>query len=526
MFKKYFTPILLIIISLLSVGLFLYHLTISPPSLNADEATNAYDAYSILKTGKDQYGTFLPLRFKSFGDYKLPLLTYLAIPFIKIFGLNELAIRLVNLPFVFFFPIIVYLLANELFGKKLISLTASFLAAFSPGLQLLGRQAHEGYLTAFFMTTTFYFFIKFIKNKKINFFLLFNLFFLISLFGYHSARVWIGFFFLIIIYFIYKKIFPLKNLVIFLGFISIFLITDYFYKPTRVANLLIFNNQGFTSKMKELQNESKYPFLYNKLTVGVTEILNHYLVYFSPQFLVIEGDKNYRFGFPGVSPITYLEYIFIFVGLYYLFKNKEKFRHLILLSFLFSPLSGSLTWADQSITRTIFIFIPIFLISSYGVVNFFNKKNLSLSVILVTCYLIFLFYSWDFYLHHYPKRAIVLRSWQAGYKQLADYIKNNYHKFDRFYITKKNGQPYIFLLFYLQYPPEKYQKIALLSPPDEYGFGQVNGFDKFYFELWPITNKNRYAIIGYPDDFDLKNEKNLKEIKIQTETIFLIKEVD
>ena len=85
-------------------------MNVSPPALNADEVTNAYDAYSILKTGKDQYGNFMPLRFKSFGDYKLPLLTYLAIPFIKIFGLTETGIRMVNFPFVLFFPIVFNLL--------------------------------------------------------------------------------------------------------------------------------------------------------------------------------------------------------------------------------------------------------------------------------------------------------------------------------------------------------------------------------------------------------------------------------
>ena len=118
MLKKYLTPILLILISLLSVTLFLYKLNVSPPALNADEATNAYDAYSILKTGKDQYGNFMPLRFKSFGDYKLPLLTYLAVPFIKIFGLTETGIRMVNFPFVLLFPIIIFLLTQELFNKK------------------------------------------------------------------------------------------------------------------------------------------------------------------------------------------------------------------------------------------------------------------------------------------------------------------------------------------------------------------------------------------------------------------------
>ena len=149
MFKKYLTPILLIIISLLSVGLFLYKMNVSPPALNADEVTNAYDAYSILKTGKDQYGNFMPLRFKSFGDYKLPLLTYLAIPFIKIFGLTETGIRMVNFPFVLFFPMVVFLLTQELFNKKNISLLAAFLSAFAPGLQLLGRQGSESFLTSF-----------------------------------------------------------------------------------------------------------------------------------------------------------------------------------------------------------------------------------------------------------------------------------------------------------------------------------------------------------------------------------------
>lgn len=525
MIKKKLSIIILIVIAIFSTSLFLFKLTSSPPFLNADEATNAYDAYSILKTGKDQYGNFLPLRFKSFGDYKLPLLTYLAIPWIKFFGLNELAIRFVNLPFVFLFPFVVYFLTQELFRKKLISLIASFLIAFAPGLQLLNRQAHEGYLTAFFLTTSFYFFIKSIKLKKNTHYLLFNIIFLIALFGYHSTRIWIGFFFLWIIYFLLKKIFNLKHLIIYLLIITFFLITDFIYSPTRINNLLFFNNIGFNLKINELRSEGGSRIMYNKLTVGLKELINQYLVYFSPQFLIIEGDKNYRFGFPGTSPITVVEYIFLFIGLYFLFKNKEKWRYFILTSLLFSPISGSLTWAGQSVTRTIFIFIPILIIAAYGFYYFTYKKNFSLSLILTTCYLILLFYSWEFYLYHYPKRAIVIRSWQAGYKELASYIKENYNKFDKFYITKKNGQPYIFLLFYLKYPPEKYQKIAQLTPPDKYGFGQVEQFDKFYFEMKPIKEKNNYVIIGFPDDFDLKTEKNLKEIKIGTETIFLIKEV-
>ncbi|MBI5123210.1 hypothetical protein HZA75_05115, partial [Candidatus Roizmanbacteria bacterium] len=176
------------------------------------------------------------------------------------------------------------------------------------------------------------------------------------------------------------------------------------------------------------------------------------------------------------------------------------------------------------ITRSIFIFIPISIIVAYGVINFFYKKHFAFILLFVICYLLFNFYSWDFYFNHYPKRAVVLRSWQAGYKELTNYIKTNYNRFDKFYITKKNGQPYIFLLFYLQYPPEKYQKESSLSSADEYGFGQVEKFDKYVFNLPNDKNIKNSVTIGFPDDFSDIEKPYLKEIKVGTEIIFYIKE--
>ncbi len=499
-------------------------MNVSPPALNADEAANAYDAYSILKTSKDQYGNFMPLRFKSFGDYKLPLLTYLAVPFIKIFGLTETGIRMVNFPFVFLFPIIIFLLTQELFNKKKVSLLAAFLSAFAPGLQLLGRQAHEGFLTAFFLTLLSYLFIRLIKKSSMINYSLFFVTILVSLFGYHFSRLWAGFYFLLFLFFSFKKKLSKLTVLIFIIVLFLFSFTDLIYKPTRIKNLLFFNNIGFSLKINELRSEGGSRLFYNKLTIGAKDLSFEYLKYFSPQFLSINGDENVRFGFPGVSPITTLEYLFIFIGLYYLFKNKEKWRYLILLMLLFSPFSAALSWAGESITRSIFIFIPIFIISAYGIMNFLNKKSAIFYLILLIFYFLSLFYSWDFYLNHYPKRAVVLRSWQVGYKELSNYIKTNYNRFDKFYITKKNGQPYIYLLFYLQYPPEIYQRDSSLSSADQYGFGQVEKFDKFIFDL-PIGKVTDSVVIGFPDDFSDIEKSHLKEIKVGTEIIFYIKEI-
>ncbi len=73
-----------------------YALDKSPPSLGFDEAALGYNAYSIMLTGKDEYGNFLPLSLRSFNDYKPALYAYLSIPFIKIFGLNANSVRAVS----------------------------------------------------------------------------------------------------------------------------------------------------------------------------------------------------------------------------------------------------------------------------------------------------------------------------------------------------------------------------------------------------------------------------------------------
>ncbi len=155
-----------------------------------------------------------------------------------------------------------------------------------------------------------------------------------------------------------------------------------------------------------------------------------------------------------------------------------------------------------------------------------NRKVIVFNIVLIE--FIFLFYSWNFYLNHYYKRGVVTFSMQCGYKQLSSYIEKNYNKFDNFYISPEHGQPYIFLLFYNKYPPLKYQKQAMLTSPDKYGFGQVEKFDKFIFSLTGSSGKKNVSLIAYPHDFQGLSPKQLlkiKKIKIGKDDIFWIHEV-
>ena len=73
----------------------IYDLQNNPPALNQDEAVNGYDAYALGNTWKDHHGASFPQpMLESFSDWTSPLITYITIPFVKVFGLSEFSIRL------------------------------------------------------------------------------------------------------------------------------------------------------------------------------------------------------------------------------------------------------------------------------------------------------------------------------------------------------------------------------------------------------------------------------------------------
>src|SRR3990167_10599272 len=88
------THIYLILILFVSTLFRLWGLGKIPEGFHADEAAFGYNAYSLLKTGKDEYGKVIPLVLRSFDDYKGAIYSYLTVPFVALFGLNEFSVRL------------------------------------------------------------------------------------------------------------------------------------------------------------------------------------------------------------------------------------------------------------------------------------------------------------------------------------------------------------------------------------------------------------------------------------------------
>ena len=121
-----------------------------PPGLNQDEASAGYEAWSLLHYGTDRNGWSWPVLFVAWGSGQNVLYSYLSIPLIALFGLNETVLRV---PAALFGCLSLPLFAA--LGKKLrgeeFSLWALAALALNPWHTGISRWALESNLLPFWL---------------------------------------------------------------------------------------------------------------------------------------------------------------------------------------------------------------------------------------------------------------------------------------------------------------------------------------------------------------------------------------
>src|SRR3989338_1471424 len=199
--KNYWPTILLACIFFLAAFLPFGHLGQTPPSLDWDETAHGYNAYSILKTGKDEYGYKSPLSFRSFDDYKPPIYTYLVVPSVAVFGLTDFAIRFPSATLGVLAVLFTYLMVYELFKNKVIALLSALFLAISPWHLQFSRVAFETNSATFWSVLATWAFLRGIASgelKRTLWLSLSAIAFGANLFIYHNARVFIPIFSIIL----------------------------------------------------------------------------------------------------------------------------------------------------------------------------------------------------------------------------------------------------------------------------------------------------------------------------------------
>jgi 4-amino-4-deoxy-L-arabinose transferase-like glycosyltransferase len=505
------TRIKVILLGVLLLGFVLrfYNLGQVPVSLHRDEAFLGYNAYSILKTGSDISGNFLPLHLESFL-FSPAGYSYLSIPFISLFGLSEFSIRFASAFFGFFTILLVYLLTKYLFDKnknrQAISLFSSFIFAISPWHINLSRTATENTIATFLITLGGLLFVLWLRNKK-NWFL-FSSFvsFFVTLLIYQAPRAFLPLFLPFITFSLgFKKIVK-KDLVLLSVLLALILIPVMFIVTSpdlsyRIRTLNIFQHPQteimvtswlIGDGMVGLPQELTRPF-HNKL-VGYSHVfLENYFSHLSPSFLFFDKGLPDRYRVPQMGLLYLFEIALLFVSITYLVKKNLKIFIFLLGWILISFVGSALTFDDIPNLQRSLTAAPAFSILSglglFIILDFVkekkHEKHLRLGIYLVIAL------SVGFYLVQYYSYSKVYRTWyrQDGYKELVAKVNSYKEDYREVLITNRETAPTIFFLFFNKYDPSLFQKETSkidLSKSDYANFSDY----KFTDEECPVRVDN------------------------------------
>lgn len=171
----------------------LYNLPTVPPSPSLDEVSIGYNAFSLLRTGRDEYGTVLPLLLRAYDDYRPALYVYLTIPFVAVMGLTAAAVRM---PSVLLSLITVWAAygIGSIIGKKLgkaehFSFIPALLLAISPWHIYISRLGHEANLGLTLVALGIYFFLDAAERGNKYGWILSAVCMGLSLHGYQSEKL-------------------------------------------------------------------------------------------------------------------------------------------------------------------------------------------------------------------------------------------------------------------------------------------------------------------------------------------------
>ncbi len=457
------SKLLIIFILLLAAFLRLYRLGILPEGMTWDEPALGYNAYSILKTARDEHGTFLPLTFKSFGDYKPGLYIYLTVPAVAFFGLTEFATRLPSALAGILAVYGLYLFANQLFPdlklkirnyKLTIGEITATILAITPWHLYFSRMAWEANVYLTFLLFTLYFLLKALQAKSFPLYpsvilatltlliyqgakLLTPLSILITLFLFHQSAL---------IRIINFRKNSLDSAVI--AFCTAFAIALFFTNlngpaGNRLNRLSLFNYNPPLTQTKDL--------LHHHYDLHLRMIASRYLNHFSPEFLFYDGIFADREHLPNQGLFLISTSFLLLVGLYQLTKKLTPNSILILFITFIAPLPASMTLGDFSAVRSLFLIVPLSLIAGLGLFWLLSRK---LGWLFLLILLFNSAYSIDLYFKH--SNELWFKELNAFYKPAIQAIKNN--PADRVILTDVYGQPYIYYLFYTAYDPQTYQQ--------------------------------------------------------------------
>lgn len=490
---KYLLSILLILLLIVRI----IDLSRVPNGFYWDEMDNTYQAYSLLKTGKDLFGNPMPVLLHAFADYKPSLYIYATVPFVKVLGLTQVSAKATAVLFgIISILTLIYIVGKE---KGLTwGLASGLLLGISPWWFSYSRLSFEAVSMVGLFLIGYACLNKSLKENP-KYIILAGLFWSLSIWAYSTARLFVPLFGLIVLIKHFKLIFSFDKKIIVLAVIVTGILTapvmiqslfgkgntrfneiSVFTDPTRISEINYALEQGEISsgvpRSVGLKPRLVDRLVNNKYKYWSDYLLTNYLRSFSARFLFLEGDINLRQS-PGINVVGQLlpiDFILLGLGLAVLAKQK---KHLLLIWLVLAPLPSIITRdGGAHATRLLFMLPPLIIIMTDGLQLLAKHKKLLTSFLVVYGYFAFCFVY--YYFSYYRFESMVPFHW--GFGKVAQLAIDKSSQYSQVIIDLHHESGLMAYLIQSRYDPKLLHSQMPLKQVDIFPGVSGNKFDNIF----------------------------------------------
>lgn len=494
----------LIGIIILAVFFRFYALSRVPPAPSLDEVSIGYNAYSILHTGKDEYGSWFPLLLRAYDDFRPALYVYLVIPFVWILGLTATAVRL---PSIMLSLITIYAVyrTGDLIGKKYLSFgrlgeIAAVLLAVSPWHIYISRLGHEANLGLALVFLGVYFFLQAVIEGRNASWILSAIMFGLSVHGYQSEKIVSPLVILTGAFMYRRELWKAKQYVLMAGVLGFVIALPAVLATISPQGLLRFRGtsafssdspnavSAATRYITAKTNRDLIGQLINSRVVTNTVIFTeNYVSHFSPVWL-FTGSVREAHKVPGMGLLYAWEGLLIVFGLWAMVKSRmpKNTSLFILFCILLSPIPAAITTQSPHAMRAYTVIPFLEILEALGIwwmIRRFSKKQLQIAAAVMGIFIaqgVSVF--WRGYFVRFPIEQS--DSFQYAMRQAVQYGLDNANRYTAIQFSNQGSlyQSYMFFLFYSKFDPAAY---LALGGTTSGGFEEAHYIGKYGFGILP-----------------------------------------
>ncbi|MGI8906886.1 MAG: ArnT family glycosyltransferase [Candidatus Sumerlaeaceae bacterium] len=449
---------LLFLILLLAAILRLVRLDALPPAMFRDEAEKAYNAYSILKTGRDIDGRLLPIFIHVFGVTTSAIYQYAAIPFIAALGLNEWSARLPAAAAGIATIGFTFLVMRILRGSRT-ALWAAFLLALSPWHIVFSRWAQQGIFVPLLLSIGAYGLARYTsranpRKSDMTLLLIGTASMGFATYVYDVARLFVPLLLLVALITYWRQ---LSRAPLLLGGTVVACLIGAL--PT--LYLLFFQSGsaharfGFVSILQP--------------GIGAVEIVRvffmNYVAHWSPQFLLLHGDSELRHG-PQIGVLTLLEILGLVAGGVVLLRDRSRANWFWIGWLLLFPVAASLTRIGIPHALRCIVALPALqIVAAIGLETCtqhirIERRRAFQQLLVLLAFLTFVPFGLRYYSHQYALASAF--NWQYGLKESLKLCNEGELRDARVYMHNIVGAEYL-VPFYLGADPNAVQSVRRTS---------------------------------------------------------------